>query len=314
MSHITKKDTDILVVGCGAAGMSAAVSAAASGAGVIIVDDRELPGGILPQCVHSGFGLGRYGKEMTGPEYSAEEYAALERSSAVFMPRSRVLSISPEQTAMVSGPEGMCEISFSECIIAAGCTERPLWSLPVSGTRPEGVFTAGEAQEMIELGGYDMGSRIFILGSGDIGQIMARRFVQLGKEVICMAEIRDHLGGMKRNQEECIQAYDIPVVLNSTVTEVHGYPYLTGVTLHHLDSGTDELIGCDTLITALGLEPDRSLAEDLKKDDEYPEWLHFCGNADYVHDIADSASAQGEKLGRSIASKISDKRKEVRDD
>ena len=313
MSLIKKKDTDIMVVGCGAAGMSAAAAAAASGAGVIVVDDRERPGGILSQCVHSGFGLGRYGKEMTGPEYSAQEYACFENSGAGYMAQSRVLSIDPGRTALVSGPEGMYEISFIECVIAAGCTERPLWSLPVSGTRPEGVYTAGEAQEMIELGGYDIGSRVFILGSGDIGQIMARRFVQLGKTVIGMAEQNDHLGGLKRNQEECIDAYGIPVILNSTVTEVHGFPQLTGVTLHHLDSGKDEFIGCDTLISALGLEPDKSLAEGLNSNGAYPAWLHFCGNADHVHEIADGASAQGEKLGRSLAQRISDERKEVRD-
>lgn len=311
MSYLTTRNTDILVIGCGAAGMSAAAAAASSGAGVMIADDREYPGGILPQCVHSGFGLGRYGREMTGPEYSAAEYALLERSSAAFMPRSRVLSVSPDRTALISGPDGMCEISFAQCIIAAGCTERSLWSLPVSGTRPEGVYTAGEAQEMTELGGYDIGSRIFILGSGDIGQIMARRFVQLGKTVIGMAEQNDHLGGMKRNQEECIRRYDIPVILNSTVTEVHGFPHLTGVTIRHSDSGEDEYIECDTLITALGLEPDRSLGEDLKEAGRYPAWLHFCGNADYVHEIADSASAQGEMLGRRIALEISGSRKDV---
>ena len=182
MSDIAEKYTDILVIGCGAAGMAAASAAAASGAGVIVVDDRDLPGGILRQCVHSGFGLGRYGREMTGPEYSAEEYSHFERSSALLMPRSRALSLSPDRSALVSGPDGMFRIRFSECVIAAGCTERSLWSLPVSGTRPEGVYTAGEAQEMTELGGYDVGRRIFILGSGDIGQIMARRFMQLGKQ------------------------------------------------------------------------------------------------------------------------------------
>jgi len=311
MSLIKKKKTDILVVGCGAAGMAAASAAAASGAGVIVIDDRDLPGGILQQCTHSGFGLGRYGKEMTGPEYSACEYARFKNSGAEYIPRSRVLSLSPGRTAMISGPEGMCEVSFSECVIASGCTERPLWSLPVSGTRPEGVYTAGEAQEMIELGGYDVGERIFILGSGDIGQIMARRFTQLGKTVVGIAEQNDHLGGMKRNQEECIEAYDIPVILNATVTGIHGFPHLSGVTLHHLDSDKEEMLECDTLITALGLDPDRSLADGLIENGGYLGWLHFCGNADYVHEIADSASAQGEKLGRSLAEMIM--RKEVRD-
>ena len=310
MSQIRSLIADILIVGSGAAGMSAA-AASASCASVIVVDDRDIPGGVLAQCVHSGFGLGRYGKEMTGPEYSEEEFRRFSDSSAVYLPGCRVLSLASDRTALVSGPEGLSRISFRECILATGCVEKPLWSLPVSGTRPEGVYTAGEAQEMIELGGCDIGSRIFILGSGDIGQIMARRFIQLGKSVTGIAEISDHLGGIKRNQEECIRAYDIPFILNSTVTELHGFPFLTGVTLHHLDSGTDELIECDTLITALGLEPDRSLAEGLETEDGYPEWLHFCGNADFVHEIADSASAQGEKLGRSLACRIQSRGKEV---
>ncbi|MBQ6151187.1 MAG: FAD-dependent oxidoreductase [Mogibacterium sp.] len=311
MSQIRALTTDILIVGSGAAGMSAAVAASASGASVIVADDRKVPGGVLTQCVHSGFGLGRYGKEMTGPEYSKEEFRRFDESSAIYLSDCRVLSLSSDKTALVSGSEGLSRISFRECILATGCTERPLWSLPVSGTRPEGVYTAGEAQEMIELGGYDTGNNVFILGSGDIGQIMARRFIQLGKTVVGMAEQKDHLGGMKRNQEECIRAYDIPVTLNSTVTEIHGSPHLTGVTLHHLDSGTDELIECDTLITALGLEPDRSLAEGLENDNGYPGWLHFCGNADFVHDIADSASTQGEKLGRNLACRIQSNGKEV---
>ena len=311
MSPVEILRTDILIVGSGAAGMSAAAAAADCGAAVIAADDRDVPGGVLNQCVHSGFGLGRYGKEMTGPEYSEEEFRRFDESSAVYLPDCRVLSLCPDKTALVSSADGLKRILFDECILATGCTERSLWSLPAAGTRPEGIYTAGEAQEMIELGGYDTGSRIFILGSGDIGQIMARRFVQLGKEVVCMAEIRDRLGGMKRNQEECIRAYDIPVVLNSTVTEIHGYPRLTGVTLHHLDTGIDELIECDTLITALGLEPDRSLAEGLETPDGYPQWLHFCGNADFVHEIADSASAQGEKLGIEVAERILSSRKEV---
>jgi thioredoxin reductase len=303
--------TDIMIVGSGAAGMSAAAAASASGAMVVVADDRGSPGGVLNQCVHSGFGLGRYGKEMTGPEYAEEEFRHFAESSAIYLQGCRVLSLGTDRTALISYADRLSRISFEECILATGCMEKPLWSLQVAGTRPEGIYTAGEAQELIELGGYDIGNNIFILGSGDIGQIMARRFRQLGKAVICMAEISDHLGGMKRNQEECIRAYDIPVVLNSTVTEVHGSPCLTGVTLHHLDSGHDEFIECDALITALGLEPDRSLAKSLKASGEYPEWLHFCGNADYVHEIADSASAQGEKMGSTVAEHILSRRKEV---
>ena len=323
MLDINTTETDILVIGCGAAGMAAASAAASSGASVIVADERDVPGGILPQCVHSGFGLGRYGREMTGPEYSEEEFRRFADSSAQYLPGCRVLSISNDRTALISSAGGLQKIAFRECILATGCTERSIWSLPVTGTRPEGIYTAGEAQEMIELGGYDIGSRIFILGSGDIGQIMARRFVQLGKTVAGMAEIRDHLGGMKRNQEECVKAYDIPVMLNSTVTEIHGSPHLKGVTVHHLTTnedgsgkdgsgkneyGKDEYIECDTLITALGLLPDRSLSEGLETEDGYPAWLHFCGNADYVHEIADGASAQGEKLGMILAKRVKERR------
>ena len=308
MADIRTIDTEILVIGSGAAGMAAASAASACGVSVTLADERNSAGGILPQCVHNGFGLGRYGKEMTGPEYSAEEFSRLSDSSAVWLPGCRVLSLSADKTALVSSADGLSRISFLECVLATGCTEKPLWSLPVSGTRPEGIYTAGEAQEMIELGGYDIGRHVFILGSGDIGQIMARRFVQLGKNVVCMAEISGHLCGLKRNQEECVKAFDIPVSLNSTVTEIHGHPLLAGVTLHHSDTGEDEYIECDTLITALGLEPDRTLAEGLKTKDGYPAWLHFCGNADYVHEIADSASAQGEKLGRETAERIRGKK------
>lgn len=312
MSSVKRYETEILVIGCGAAGMACASAAAEAGASVVAADDRNVPGGVLPQCVHSGFGLGRYGKEMTGPEYGQEEYRRFEISGAIYMPESRVLSLSTSGdggTALLSQPGGLCDISFRECVLATGCLEKPVWSLGISGTRPEGVYTAGEAQEMIELGGHDVGDDIFILGSGDIGQIMARRLCQLGKAVIGIAEISDHLGGMKRNQEECIKAYDIPVMLNTTVTEIHGYPRLTGVTVHHFDTNKDEFIECETLISALGLVPDKSLAESLETTDAsgnktYPDWLHFCGNADYVHDIADSASLQGEKLGLTLAEKL----------
>lgn len=312
MPSIKKYESDIFVIGCGAAGMACASAAAEAGASVIAADDRKLPGGVLPQCVHKGFGVGRFGRDMTGAEYGEEEYKRFEKSGAVYMPESRVISLSSAGNvgiALLSRHGSICEISFRECVIATGCLERPVWSLGVAGTRPLGVYTAGEAQEMVELGGYDIGDRIFILGSGDIGQIMARRFGQLGKTVIGMTEIRDRLGGMKRNQDECIKAYDIPVMLKTTITEIHGYPRLTGVTVHHFDTNIDEFIECETLISALGLVPDKSLADGLIITDAsgnkvYPEWLHFCGNADYVHDIADSASLQGEKLGLTLARKL----------
>ena len=304
MTQIRQKTTDLLIIGGGAAGMAAASAAAACGISVLLADERPAPGGILSQCIHQGFGLGRYGRDMTGPEYRDAESAKFSASGADYLPRTRVLRIDPDRTALLAGPEGMLRAAFRACILATGCRERPLASLTVSGPRPKGIYTAGEAQELINLGHYDVGSRIFILGSGDIGQIMARRFCLLGKTVAGMAECRGRLGGIRRNQEECIAAFHIPVYLRATVTAVHGFPQLQGVTLRHLDTGAEELIPCDTLITALGLIPDKSLADSLKTPAGYPDWLHFCGNADSVHSIVDSASAQGDALGEKIAKEL----------
>ena len=304
MVRIGQKTTDLFIVGGGAAGMAAATAAAARGIHVLLADERLAPGGILTQCIHQGFGLGRYGRDMTGPEYRDAESEAFLHSTADYLPNTRVLKIDPDRTALLASPEGLLRISFRACIMATGCREKPLASLSVAGPRPDGIYTAGEAQELINLGHYDIGSRIFILGSGDIGQIMARRFCLLGKTVVGMAECRDQLGGIKRNQEECIAAYNIPIWLRATVTAVHGFPHLQGVTLHHLDTGTEEIISCDTLITALGLIPDKILADPLKTPDGYPDWLYFCGNADTVHSIVDGASAQGDALGNMVAAEL----------
>ena len=304
MTAIKELKTDLFIIGGGAAGMAAAAAASARGIRVLLADERPFPGGILTQCIHQGFGLGRYAKDMTGPEYRDAESEKFLQSGAEYLPRTRVLRVDPDRTALLAGPEGLQKISFRACIMAVGCREKPLASLPVSGPRPEGIYTAGEAQELINIGHYDIGENIFILGSGDIGQIMARRFCLLGKTVAGMAECRDKLGGMKRNQEECIAAYHIPVFLRSTVTAVHGFPRLNAVTLRHLNTGAEERIPCDTLITALGLIPDKTLADPLKTAAGYPDWLHFCGNADTVHSIVDSASAQGDALGARLAEEL----------
>ena len=300
MSSIFKCHTDILVIGGGAAGMSAAAGAAAEGASVLLVDERPQLGGILPQCIHNGFGRGFYGQDLTGPDYCEKEVQRFSASGASYILRARAEELRPDRTALISAPEGLYECSFDQCVLSTGCREKTIYSLEISGTRPEGVFTAGEAQEMLNLGHYDIGRRIVILGSGDIGQIIARRLVITGRTVAAMAEIKDQLGGMKRNHKECIEDYHIPVIFRSTVTKVHGYPRLTGVTLLHLDTGMEEVISCDTLITAMGLVPDTSIADSLKEDGEFPGWLHLCGNADHVHDIVDSITMEGLRLGRML--------------
>jgi len=313
MASIKKIKTEILVIGAGAAGMAVANKLASAGISVLLADRRPYLGGILPQCIHNGFGLGYYGRDLTGPEYCKLQAEALRKSNAEIFLDTQIISINQEKFAIASNANGLFEIHFQHCIMATGCKETSLYSLPIAGTRPSGIYTAGEAQEMVNLGQRDIGKRIVILGSGDIGQIMARRFTLLGKEVVAIIECRDKLGGIKRNREECIEAFNIPVILNSTITEIHGYPELSSVTVSHLDSGQSELLLCDTLVAALGLVPDTELAQSLAKistvgdtnveGNVYPEWLYFCGNADYVHEIVDSVTFEAEALADRIGAK-----------
>lgn len=211
-----------------------------------------------------------------------------------------VLRLRADKTALLSGAQGLLTVRFGRCILCTGCRERPLSSLPVGGTRPAGIFTAGQAQKLVNLGGYDIGQDIVILGSGDIGQIMARRFTLLGKRVAAMIEIRDTLGGMARNQKECVRAFHIPVILRATVDEVLGTGRICGVMVRHLADGRRERISCDTLITALGLIPERELVRGLETEGRRPEWLSLCGNCEHVHEIVDSVTMQAEQLGASI--------------
>ncbi len=300
MSQIRDLHTNILVIGGGAAGMAAAAAAAEEGKAVLLVDERPNLGGILPQCIHKGFGHGFYGQDLTGPEYCEREIRRFRSSGASCLSRAHVSQIRPDKTTLISNPGGLYRCSFDQCVLATGCREKNLYSLEISGTRPTGIYTAGEAQEMLNLGHYDIGSRIVMLGTGDIGQIVARRLIISGKTVVAMAEIKDHIGGMKRNHKECIEAYRIPVKLRSTVTRVHGWPALKAVTLRSLDTGDEELISCDTLITALGLVPETSAAELLRGENGWPNWLHLCGNAAYVHEIVDGVTTEALRLGKAL--------------
>ena len=308
MSYIDELHTQILVVGGGAAGMACAAGAAAEGASVLLVDERQRTGGILWQCIHRGFGLGIYGENLTGPEYCAKETERFQASGASCLTLARVMEIGQEKTALISCPEGLYRCFFDLCVLASGCREKNLYSLEISGTRPGGIFTAGEAQEMMNLGHYDIGKRAVILGSGDIGQIVARRLILTGRTVMAMVEMKDHIGGLKRNREECIEAFKIPVILRATVTGVHGYPRLSAVTLKHLDTGEEEMVSCDTLITALGLVPEISAAEALRADGAFPDWLYLCGNADHIHEIVDGVTRESLRLGRCLGRSLKENR------
>lgn len=287
---------DYLIVGGGAAGMAAALAACEKGASVLLAERNAYLGGILPQCIHSGFGLGYFGEDLTGPQYAARFRSRIEHAGLTVRLSATVLRLTNEKTALLSGRDGVAEIAFEKCILCTGSRERTIGSLPVCGTRPAGIFTAGTAQRLINLVGCDIGNRVLILGSGDIGQIMARRFRLLGKEVVALVEQRAELGGLPRNRKACLEAFQIPVILNATVREIHGTGRICGVTLYHSDSHQTEYLACDTLITAIGLIPERELIVGLND----PDWLRCCGNCDRIYDIVDSLSVQAEALLKSF--------------
>ena len=292
MEHV-----DFLVIGGGAAGLSAALGAAEAGRSVLLCERGTLLGGILNQCLHEGFGRALFGEDLTGPEFAARLIPALQNSSAQVLTQTSVLSLSPEQTALLSGRAGLRRIRFDRCILAAGCREKTFASLGIAGTRPAGIFTAGTAQKLVNLGGHSVGDRILILGSGDIGQIMARHFVESGRAVVALLEQADHVGGMARNRRECLEAYRIPVLLRTTVDEILGTGRIRGVTARNLDTGRRWEISCDTLVTALGLLPDQTLCRSLLVKGQLPSWLRLSGNCESVHDIVDSVVREAYALG-----------------
>ena len=293
--------TELLIIGAGAAGISAACAAwDACCRDVVLTDRLPYTGGILPQCLHEGFGLAAYGSELTGPAYAERLAKALAQTGVRFLPGREVLTVTKEKTAVLSGSGGVEEIRFERLILATGCRERNIGSLSLAGTRPAGIFTAGQAQEMINLRHWQLGSRVVILGSGDLGMILARRFTLEGKQVLAVLEQGESYGGMARNYRRCIEAYHIPILYRRTIREIHGMPRITGVTVEDLYSGERELLPCDTLVTAIGLVPERELIRGL----EEAPWLSLAGNCSRVHDLADSAAAEGAKIGGQVVRQL----------
>lgn len=296
---------DVLVIGAGAAGMAAALSACERGLTVLMVDRGDRLGGILPQCIHDGFGLGYFKENLTGTEYAARFAARIEAAQSGLlqaMLRTTVLRLNPDRTALLSREGGLLTVSFDECILATGCRERAIGSLGISGTRPQGIYTAGQMQKMINLDHRDIGQRIIVLGTGDIGQIVARRMAINGKEIVAMIEKEDHPGGMTKNHVRCIKAHHLPVILNSTIIEICGEEHLESVVVENLNTKERTTFDCDTLITAVGLIPERELVDELMAGSsaECPAWLHIVGNADYVHEIVDSVTTEAEELAQKL--------------
>lgn len=299
---------DLVVIGGGPAGMAASLAAQQAGVtDILLVERADNLGGILNQCIHYGFGLIYFGEELTGQQY-AERFVRRMMDSGidVYTGTSAVL-LDKKGVVLLSGEKcGLMKVKTKAVILASGCRERPIGTLPVVGTRPSGIYTAGMAQKMVNLGGYDIGSRFVILGSGDIGLIMARQFKLLGKDVLAIIEKEDQCGGLDRNRINCIEKYDIPLRTRCTISKIHGKGRITGVTVRNLTDGQESDIDCDTLVTSVGLIPERELAEDASDGSCLPDWLFLCGNACYVHDLVDDVTYEAEKTGQQAARYVID--------
>lgn len=309
---------NIVVVGGGPAGMAAAVSAYDNGIhDVVIIDRNETLGGILTQCIHNGFGLHKLGKELTGPEY-ADIYAKMvnERGIKVYS-TTMVTSVSKEKVVTAQNKDGVLQIKANAVILAMGCRERPRGALNIPGTRPAGVYSAGTAQKLVNCMGYSVGKRVVILGSGDIGLIMARRMSLEGAKVEAVCEIMSYSGGLTRNIVQCLEDFNIPLYLSTTVAEIHGKDRVEGVTIAKVDENrkpiesTKRYIPCDTLLLSCGLIPENELTlsagiplSNITNGalvDEYRqteiEGIFACGNVLQVHDLVDYVSDEAELAG-----------------
>lgn len=319
-------NTDLVIIGGGPAGMAAAVKAEKCGIKEIILIERdEGLGGVLRQCIHNGFGLHRFKEELTGPEYSARLSDEVETSNIKYMLNTTVTEISPDKTVTaVNSKKGIFKIKAKAVILATGCRERPRGALNIPGKRPAGIYTAGTAQKYINMKGVMPGKKAVILGSGDIGLIMARRMTLEGAEVKAVCELMPYSGGLTRNIVQCLDDFGIPLKLSHTVVEIHGDERLTGVTIARVDEnrqpieGTEELIECDTLLLSVGLIPENELAKkagiemdkitggaitDSNRQTNI-EGIFACGNALHVHDLADYASEEAEIAGEAASEYI----------
>ena len=320
---------ELVIIGGGPAGMSAAVSAYESGIRDILILEREdALGGILRQCIHNGFGLHRFGEELTGPEYAYRYEKAVKELGIPYKLGTTVLSLTKDRIITATNEDdGVFTVEAGAVILAMGCRERSKGALNIAGTRPAGVFSAGSAQKLVNMKGYLPGKRVVILGSGDIGLIMARRMTLEGAKVVSVFELMPYSSGLARNIEQCLNDFDIPLRLSTTVVELHGKERLEGVTVARVDenrkpiSSTREFIPCDTLLLSVGLIPENELAvgAGIELDgitggaivDQNRETnikgIFSCGNVLHVHDLVDFVSEEAEIAGKCAAEYLSGK-------
>ena len=314
---------DVLVVGGGPAGLAAAIAAREDGIENLLVLEREHnPGGILRQCIHNGFGLHRFKEELTGPEYAQRDIDKAKELNIEIQTDTTVLSVEEDHTVTcVSAAHGVQVIKAKSIVLAMGCRERPRGALATPGTRCAGVYSAGTAQKFVNLEGFMPGTRCVILGSGDIGLIMARRMTLQGAKVLACVELMPYSSGLNRNIVQCLNDYDIPLYLSHTVVDIQGKDRLTGVTVAKVDEnrrpipGSEIQFDCDTLLLSVGLIPENELSEgagvkmspltsgaivDDALQTSIPG-IFACGNVLHVHDLVDHVSNESFKAGHAAA-------------
>lgn len=311
---------DVVIIGGGPAGMAAGLSARKTGAKTLILERDVRLGGILNQCIHQGFGLHYFGEEMTGPEYADRFRKMVEAEDIDVMLESMVLSLNEDRELGVLSPScGFCKIKAGAVVLAMGCRERTAGAITLPGTRPAGVYTAGMAQKICNLDGYLVGKEVVILGSGDIGLIMARRMTTEGANVKLVLELMPYSSGLKRNIVQCLDDYNIPIKYSHTITRIEGKPRMSGLWYAPVgadrkpDLSKEQYVSCDTLLLSVGLIPENDLLNGTSVEmsritngaivDENRmtsvEGIFSCGNVLHVHDLVDNVSHEAEIAGES---------------
>jgi NADPH-dependent 2,4-dienoyl-CoA reductase/sulfur reductase-like enzyme len=317
----SEQRADVVVIGGGPAGLAASAAAANAGAHVVLVDRNPRLGGILNQCIHDGFGLHAFGEVLTGPEF-AERYVARAVEAGVDLRTdTMVAELTPDRELVCTSRGARTRLTASSVILAMGCRERTRGMLRIPGTRPSGIYTAGTAQWLTNMANVRVGRRVLILGSGDIGLIMARRLTWEGAEVVGVIELLPYPSGLPRNISQCLDDYGIPLHLSHSVTCIHGADRLERVTVARFDEtrrpvpGTEFAVDCDTLLLSVGLIPENELSRragvvldpttsGAQVDERYMtnvDGIFSCGNVLHIHDLADWAAEEGARAGRSAA-------------
>lgn len=332
MTDFESQDVDLIIIGGGPAGLAAAISARKNGVqDLIIIERNSWLGGILPQCIHDGFGLEIFQKPLTGPEYAQIYIEQLKKLKIPYMLNSMALEITPEKRVFVASPKELLCFHSKAIILAMGCRERTRGQICIPGTRPAGVYTAGVTQNLINLKNVMVGKNIVILGSGDVGMIMARRLTLEGARVHAVVEILPHTNGLPRNIQQCLIDYEIPLLLSHTVTEIQGANRVKSICISPVKDnlkpikGKEQRIKCDTLLLSIGLIPENDISKPcgvelssttggaiVKENLETSvQGVFACGNVLHVHDVVDFVTLEAERAGESASEYILGRQRKV---